>query len=72
MGTIIPYKVSHNLSSCTSDSEILAAHQTVEAVLVPKEIVLKRMSSRCSRLVGPGKDFFAISIPVGSSSGLSM
>ena len=29
-----------------------------------KNIVLTRINSRCSRLVGPGKDFVAISIPV--------
>ena len=35
------------------------------------DIVLKQISFRCYRLVGPSKGFVAILIPVGLSSGLS-
>ena len=52
-----------------SDSEIPAALQTAETV--HKDIVLTPMSFRCSRLVGPGKGFLAISIPFRLCSGLS-
>ena len=60
--------------ACNSDSEILATLQTVETVeSVPtKDIVLTPISFRCFRLVGPdGKDFVAILIFVGLSSGWS-
>ena len=44
--------------------------QTVETVVRTKDIVLAP-SFRCSRVVGPGKDFAAIWIPFGLSRGLS-
>ena len=40
------------------------------AVFVPKDIVLTQISSRCPRVVGPGKDFLAMWIPAGLKSGL--
>ena len=60
-----------------SDSEILAALHTVQfeqlkLQFVPKDIVLTPMSFRYSRLVGPGKGFVAIWIPVDLSSGWSL
>ena len=42
--------------------------QTVYSI---KIIILTTKSFRCSRVVGPDKDFVAIWIPVGLSSGLS-
>ena len=54
-----------------SDSDILAALQTVQTVLRTQSIVLTPMCFRCSRVVEPGKGFVAIWIPVGLSSGLS-
>ena len=60
-----------SLYSCNSDSEMLAALQTVEETLVvPKDIVSTPISFRCSRLVGLGKGFVATWISVGLSSGL--
>ena len=50
--------------ACNSDSEILAALQTmtVKAVVtgVPKVILLAPISFWCCRVVEPGKDFVAI------------
>ena len=47
--------------------------QSVEAVvvIVPKDMVVTSISFRCPRVIGPGKDFVAIWIPVGLSSDLS-
>ena len=45
-------------SACYPDSEILAALQTVAMTLylVPKDIVLTRVSFRCFGGIGRGKD----------------
>ena len=49
--------------TCTSDSEILAAHHSrqlkLSLLIVPKDIILTPISFLCSREAGPGKDFVA-------------
>ena len=59
--------------ACTgnSDSEMLAALQTVDSVVRTQTPCRDERSFRCFWLVGRGKDFVASGIPSGLSSGLS-
>ena len=60
--------------ACNSDSEIQCwQHSTVvDSGLYPKTSSRRRYVSEVAGVVGPCKDFVAIWIPVGLSSGLSL
>ena len=58
-------------SGCKSDSEILVSLETVETVVRTQKHRLEADKFPIFSVGGPGKDFIAIWIPVGLSSGLS-
>ena len=66
-----PPPIVERVVGCKSDSEILASLETVETVVRTQKHRLEADKFPIFSVGGPGKDFIAIWIPVGLSSGLS-
>ena len=66
-----PPPIVERVVGCKSDYEILASLETVETVVRTQKHRLETDKFPIFSVGGPGKDFIAIWIPVGLSSGLS-
>ena len=66
-----PPPIVERVVGCKSDYEILASLETVETVVRTQKHRLEADKFPIFSVGGPGKDFIAIWIPVGLSSGLS-